>query len=96
MTGAAWSEIRAAIAAFNVVAPSALAEEVDVGYRGRLSLDDFDCSAVQSSFIHRVCYGKQRNARPNDSSRRVTEGGAARRFRNCASSASSAQNSEQK
>jgi hypothetical protein len=62
MTGAAWSEIRAAIAAFNVVAPSALAEEVDVGYRGRLSLDDFDCSAVQSSFIHRVCYDEENNA----------------------------------
>ena len=35
---------------------AASTEEVDVRYRGRLSLDDFDCSRVESSFIRRVCY----------------------------------------
>ena len=43
-------------AALMLLAPSALAEEVDVRNRGPLSLDAFECSAVESSFIRRVCY----------------------------------------
>jgi hypothetical protein len=33
-----------------------VAEEVDVRQRGRLSLDDFNCARMESSFIRRVCY----------------------------------------
>jgi hypothetical protein len=49
----------AAFAALMLFVPSALAEDVDVRFRGRVSLDDFDCSVVQSSFIRRVCYDEE-------------------------------------
>ena len=48
-----------AFAVLMLLIPSALAEEVDVRHRGRLSLDDFDCSAVEGSFIRRVCYDEE-------------------------------------
>jgi KTSC domain len=48
-----------ALAAIMLLVPPALAAEVDVRHRGRLSLDDFDCSAVESSFIRRVCYDEE-------------------------------------
>ena len=38
----------------------AIAEEVDVKYRGRLDLAPFKCTDVtRSSFIRRVCYDKR-------------------------------------
>jgi KTSC domain-containing protein len=39
-----------------LLAPAGLSEEVDVRQRGRLNLDDFDCSRIERSFIRRVCY----------------------------------------
>ena len=44
-----------AVAVLVLLAP-ALAEEVDVRQRGRLSLDEFNCARMESSFIRRVCY----------------------------------------
>jgi hypothetical protein len=45
-----------AFAALILFGTSAVAEEIDIRLRGRLSLDDFDCSAIQASLIRRVCY----------------------------------------
>lgn len=48
-----WVVAFAALAASASLVP---AQEVNVRNRGRLSLDAFDCSTVESSFIRRVCY----------------------------------------
>jgi hypothetical protein len=45
-----------AFAVLTLLTPAVLAEEVDVRDRGRLSLDELDCSRIESSFIRRVCY----------------------------------------
>jgi KTSC domain len=46
------------VAVLVLLAPAALADEVDVRQRGRLSLDEFNCARMESSFIRRVCYDK--------------------------------------
>ena len=56
-----WSGVKhrrhvAAVATLVFLASAASAEEVDVRHRGRLSLEDFDCSRIESSFIRRACY----------------------------------------
>jgi hypothetical protein len=45
-----------AFAVLVLLAPAVLAEEVDVRQRGRLSLDEFNCAWMESSFIRRACY----------------------------------------
>ena len=39
----------------------ALAEQVEVRYRGKVDLEPFDCSEVKSSFLRRVCYDYDNN-----------------------------------
>lgn len=50
----------AGIAVALLLTVSASAETVDVKYRGPVSLDTFECTAVVgSSFVNRVCYNKE-------------------------------------
>jgi KTSC domain len=49
----------AAVVLLILSACNTLAEEVDVRNRGRVSLDDFDCSRIESSFIRRICYDEE-------------------------------------
>jgi hypothetical protein len=44
------------VAVLVLLAHAVLAEEVDVRQRGRLSLDEFNCARMESSFIRRACY----------------------------------------
>jgi len=39
-----------------VVSTAALAERVDVKYRGAVDLTHFACQNTESSFVHRICY----------------------------------------
>ncbi len=40
---------------------AASAETVNVKYHGPVDLDDFQCQATTSSFVHRICYQPQQN-----------------------------------
>ena len=42
------------------LAISAYGETVSVKYRGLVDLTTFECAATQSSFVHRVCYDRER------------------------------------
>ncbi len=56
--------LKVALLASGVIGLSvqAMAETVDVKYRGPVSLDTFDCSPVkQSSLVQRLCYDADRS-----------------------------------
>lgn len=44
-----------------VVSAQSNAETVFVKYRGQVDLDNFSCSYVDSSFVHRICYRSNKN-----------------------------------
>ncbi len=47
-----------AVAMLSCLATSAIAETVDVKYRGPVDLKTFACTDTVSSFVNRVCYDK--------------------------------------
>jgi hypothetical protein len=56
-----FSEIALVAATISTMMSVALAETVDVKYRGTVDLKPFTCTDTKSSFVNRVCYDKAKS-----------------------------------